>query len=93
MLTSEKFLEVIRNVARYKEQKAKKSITLNREKFLKLRAELNADKEEEQAIQKHGEMNDGIIERDYYLEETLAITADYLNLHNRANAQRAVGVQ
>jgi carboxyl-terminal processing protease len=93
MLTSEKFQEVIRNVARYKEQKAKKSITLNREKFLKLRAELNADKEEEQAIQKHGEMNDGIIERDYYLEETLAITADYLNLHNRANAQRAVGVQ
>ena len=88
---SAKFQEVLRNVVRYKEQKAKKSITLNREKFLKERAELNADKEEQDAIEKHSEMNDGVIERDYYLDETLAITTDYLNLQHVGNGQTAVG--
>jgi carboxyl-terminal processing protease len=90
---SAKFQEVLRNVVRYKEQKAKKSITLNREKFLKERAELNADKEEQDAIEKHSEMNDGVIERDYYLDEALAITTDYLNLQHVGNGQTAVGVQ
>ena len=56
---SEKFQKVIRNIARYKEQKAKKYVTLNEEKFLKERAELNADKEEEKAIEKHSELNNG----------------------------------
>jgi carboxyl-terminal processing protease len=90
---SPKFQEVLRNVVRYKEQKAKKTITLNREKFLKERAELNADKEEQDAIEKHSEMNDGVIERDYYLDEALAITTDYLNLQRVGNVQNAVGVQ
>ena len=56
---SEKFQKVVRNIARYKEQKAKKYVTLNEEKFLKERAELNADKEEEKAIEKHSELNNG----------------------------------
>ena len=72
---------------------AKKTITLNREKFLRERAELNADKEEQDAIEKHSEMNDGVIERDYYLDEALAITTDYLNLQRVGNVQNAVGVQ
>ena len=84
---------MVRNVIRYKEQKAKKYVTLNREKFLKERAELNADKEEQDAIEKHSEMNDGVIERDYYLEETLAITTDYLNLQRVPTMQNAVGVR
>ena len=59
MQASEKFQKVVRNIARYKEQKAKKYVTLNEEKFLKERAELNADKEEEKAIEKHSELNNG----------------------------------
>jgi carboxyl-terminal processing protease len=93
LLTSEKFQEVTRNVARYKEQKAKKFVTLNREKFLKLRAELNADKVEEDAIEKHSELNDGVIERDYYLDEALTITTDYLNLQHVAGPQQAAGAR
>ncbi len=93
VLASAKFQEVIRNVARYEEQKAKKSVTLNREKFLKERAELNADKEEEEAIEKHSEMNDGVIERDYYLDEALAITTDCLNLRHAGNMQQAAGTR
>ncbi len=87
--SSPKFQEVVRNIARYKEQKAKKSVTLNEKKFLKERAELDADKEEEKAIEKHSELNNGAIKRDYYLDETMAIVNDYLNLQHVAKVQSA----
>ena len=89
---SEKFQKVVRNIARYKDQKARKYVTLNEQKFLKERAELNADREEEKAIEKHSELSDGAIDRDFYLDEALAIVTDYLNLQHVANVQReAVG--
>lgn len=87
--SSKDFQREIRNIARYKEQKAKKQVTLNEEKFLKERAELNADKEEEKAIEKHSELNNGKIVRDYYLDEALAIVTDYMNLQHVAKAQGA----
>jgi carboxyl-terminal processing protease len=91
---SEKFQKVSRNIVRYKEQKAKKFVTLNEEKFLKERAELNADREEEKAIEKHSELNNGSIERDYYLDEALAIAADYLRYQNASKpAADALGVR
>jgi carboxyl-terminal processing protease len=91
---SEKFQKALRSIARYKDQKAKKYVTLNEEKFLKERAELNADKEEEKAIEKHSDLNSGKIERDYYLDEALAIVTDYLNLEQVAKAPTgAVGIR
>ena len=81
---SEKFQKVVRNISRYKKQKAKKYVTLNEKKFLEERAELNADKEEEKAIEKHGELNNGHIERTFYLDEALAIIIDYLNIQHLA---------
>jgi carboxyl-terminal processing protease len=75
---SEKFQKVERNVAHYKQQKAKKAVTLNEAKFLKERAELNADKEEEKAIEKLNDNPSGI-ERDFYLDEILSIATDYMN--------------
>ena len=63
---SEKFQKVVRNIDRYKEQKAKKTVTLNEAKFLKERAEMNADKEEEKAIDKLVEPNGPSIKRDFY---------------------------
>jgi carboxyl-terminal processing protease len=82
---SEKFQKVVRNIVRYKEQKAKKYITLNEAKFLKERSELNADKEEEKAIDDL--LLDSGVKRDYYLDEAMAITADYLNLEQLAKSQ------
>ena len=73
---SKDFQKVERNIVHYREQVAKKSVTLNEAKFLKERAELNADKEEEKAIEK---LNDNPIERDFYLEEVFNITTDYMN--------------
>jgi carboxyl-terminal processing protease len=84
---SEKFQKVVRNIARYKEQKAKKYITLNETKFLKERSEMNADKEEEKAIDNI--LAGGVIKRDYYLDEAMAITADYLNIENLAGTQKS----
>ena len=87
---SEKFQKVVRNIARYKEQKAKKYITLNEAKFLKERSELNADKEEEKAIDNCclTAASSAII----ILDEAMAITADYLNLEHLAKSQpRIVG--
>ena len=69
-------------------------MTLHEEKFVKERAELNADKEEEKAIEDHSELNNGKIERNFYLNEVLAITADYLNLEHLAKTQpTALGVK
>lgn len=81
---SEKFQKVVRNIFRYKQQKAKKSVTLNESKFLAERAELNADKETEKAVEKQLEDNKVGIERDYYLDEVLAITADFMDLQHVA---------
>jgi carboxyl-terminal processing protease len=84
---SEKFQKVIRNIARYKEQKAKKYISLNEARFLKERSELNADKEDEKAIDKI--LAGGAIQRDYYLDEALAITADYLDIERLVKNQKS----
>ncbi len=86
---SEKFRKVDRRIARYKEEKAKKSITLNEAKFLKEWADLSADKEEEKAVEKRNELAGITIERDYYLDEALAIVADYVNLTHAAYVQSA----
>jgi carboxyl-terminal processing protease len=83
---SEKFQKDIRNIARYKEQKARKYMTLNEEKFLKERAEIDTDKEQEKAFEKHSDSRKNKIDRDYYLDEVLAITADYLNNRHAAAA-------
>ncbi|MGA2031403.1 MAG: carboxy terminal-processing peptidase [Thermoguttaceae bacterium] len=83
---AEKFQKVLRNIARYKEQKAKKYVTLNEAKFLKERSELNADKEEEKTIEKLESAATNEIERDYYLDEAMAITADYMGLRQVAKA-------
>ncbi len=85
---TEKFQQVRKNISRYLDQKARKSISLNEEKFLKERAEVNAEKEEEKKIEElNNSSNQNTIERDYYLDEVLAITADYLNLRLVAQAK------
>jgi carboxyl-terminal processing protease len=75
----EEFQKELRRIESYKKQKAQKRVSLNEEKFLAERAELNADKEEEK---KYEELNDTapVFKRDFYNNEALAITLDYLRL-------------
>ncbi len=84
---TDKFQKELRKIARYKEQKAKKSITLNEVQFLKEREDLNADKEEEKTFEDLNNPNNKGIVRDYYLDEVMAIAVDYLNLTQLAKAR------
>ena len=77
---SEDFKKVIKNIARYKEQKERKRVALNEKEFLAERAELNADKEEKKQIEEMNDPNRPVIKRDYYFNEALAVTLDYLQM-------------
>ncbi|MEE8451619.1 MAG: carboxy terminal-processing peptidase [Thermoguttaceae bacterium] len=81
---SEDFQKVIKNIARYKEQKERKFVTLNEAKYLEERAELNAEAEERKTIENISDPDKPAIERDYYLDEALDIVVDYLNLRQVA---------
>jgi carboxyl-terminal processing protease len=90
----EKFQKLARKVERYKEQKAKKYVPLNEEKFIKERTELNADREEEKLLDKRIDPNNADIERDEYLDEAMAIAIDLMNLEQVAKApQASLGAQ
>ena len=84
------FQRVDRDIARYKEQKARKSVTLNEKEFMAERAEVNADKEEEKKLD---EMNNdhSKIERDYYMNEVLAIASDYIDVLSKAGQVQFAG--
>ena len=81
-MQSEDFDKLLKNIDRYREQKAKKKLSLNEKKFFAARAELDADKEEEKQLV--DEFEDGaekpVFERNYYNDEVLDITIDYVKL-------------
>ena len=79
MSDSEEFQKEIKKIAKYVELKALKTVSLNEEKFLARRKELNSDKEDEDVIEKQM-VPDNEIERNYYLDEVLRITTDYMEL-------------
>ncbi len=74
--TSEEFAKRDKDIGMYVEQKDKKSLSLSEEKFFARRKELDADKEDEKAIEKQS--NPGEIKRDFFMDEVLNITVDYL---------------
>ncbi len=76
------FQKVLKTIERYKLQKAKKTVPLNEQKFLAERAELNVEEEEKKKIEENEENIEpkSGIQRDFYLDEALAITVDYLEL-------------
>ena len=90
---SEFFAREQRRIARYLEQKDAKTVTLNREKFLAERAELNADKEEEEIYDDLSDPNRPVFDlENNYNNEAVDITLDYLSLlggNKIAEAHRA----
>lgn len=77
---SDYFAKANREIARYAEIKEKKTVTLNREKFLKERAEMDADKEQEKLFDDMTDPKRPVYEMNGYGEEALDITVDYLNM-------------
>lgn len=84
---STEFQGVLRNIARYQEQKNRKTVTLNEQKFLAERDEINADKEEEKELEDLNKANKPIFDpENYYNREVLAIAVDLLQLTRLARA-------
>ncbi len=77
---SDYFNKEERQIKRYEEQKDKKTVTLNKEKFLKERAELDSDKEQEKMFDDMNDPKRPVYEMDGYGKEALNITVDYLEL-------------
>jgi carboxyl-terminal processing protease len=73
---SEDFAKREKDIQLYRDQKEKKSVSLSEEKFFARRKELDADKEDEKVIEQQA--NPGEIKRDYFMDEVLNITIDYI---------------
>src|SRR4029450_2249368 len=88
---SDEFKKLQRDIERYLEQKAKKEVPLSEQKFMARRAELDADKEEEKTFehQANGDGDDKIFKRNYYNNEVLNITLDYLRLLGKDKVAQA----
>ena len=77
---SEDFAKLQRRIAQYQKQKAQKSVTLNEKRFFEERAELDADKEDEKQIKEQVSGERPVFRRNFYNDEVLAITKDYVRL-------------
>lgn len=80
---SSDFAKLAKNIQRYLEQKTKKEIPLSEVKFLARRAELDSEREEEKTFEHQEKGDDVVLKRDYYFNEALAVTLDYLRLLNK----------
>lgn len=81
---SDGFKKVLRNIDRYEQQKSRKTITLNEQKFLAERAELNAEKEEEDQLEDLSHSRRPVFDlKSFYNQEVLDIAVDYLRLVKR----------
>ena len=87
--SNEKFQKLRRDIETYVTLKERKFAPLNEEKFFAERDKFNASKEEEKQIEEQINGRDEVVKRDYYFDEILNITVDYLNLiDNRRIAAR-----
>lgn len=71
------FQRLERDIKRYVDQKQRKTVTLNKAAYLAEREEFNADKQDEDTVNKQVEGPSAEIQRDFYLDEVLQIAADY----------------
>ncbi len=75
--SSEDFAKRRRQIKNYVSQKALKKVSLNEEEFMARRKELSAEKEDEKTIEA---LEKNEIERDFFMDEVLKITSDYVEL-------------
>jgi len=75
---SEEFAKLLKRIDSYRTRKARKAISLNEEKFFADRDTSATEEDEEERLQEQLK-SDNKIQRDYYLDEVLAITGDYVN--------------
>ncbi len=81
---SEDFQRVLKNIAIYQEMKEKKRTALNRKQYFAEIDRLDLNKHEKEEYEKLIGMDQKII-RDYYMNEVLDITVNYLDLLKQRN--------
>ncbi len=84
---SEDFKKMLDRIAKYKSQKARKSISLNEKQFIAERDSLDDGEKDEDEDEDEDE--DPVVKRDYYFNEALAITVDYVQLLTSGNIAAA----
>ena len=77
---SDYFVRELKRIEKYQEQKQRKRISLNQEKFLADRKEINSEKDQEKAFDDMNDPTRPIFKKDDYGFEALDITLDYLEL-------------
>ena len=78
--SSEHFVRVKKKINKYLEQKEDPTVTLNKEKFLAEREELNAEKEQDDLIEEMQDDDRPVFPSTPYNDELIAIALDYLEL-------------
>ncbi len=84
---SDEWQKEIKKIARYEKQKDRKQVSLNKEKFIAEHADINSEKEEEDQFKELNEQKRPVVKKDYYIDEVLALTTDYLRLSKNKIAQ------
>jgi hypothetical protein len=82
---------VLSDIEYFNKQKERKRISLSKEKFLAEKNELSPDKQEEKTLEELNDPDRPVFERDYYGNEVLDITTDYLKMLKSAPQAAAVG--
>ncbi|HBE67387.1 MAG TPA: tail-specific protease [Planctomycetaceae bacterium] len=75
---SEGFKKLFRRIELFEKQKEENFVSLNREDFLKRRAELDAEREETETLLESQMPKKDVFKMDYYSEEVLSIAKDYV---------------
>ena len=77
---SQKFTSLKERVVKFKALQERKSIPLQKDKFLALQEQLEDEREEQRKLFSAPTDKDEVVARDYYFEEVLSITGDLVEL-------------
>ena len=77
---SKEFQKIVEDIEHYREQKTRKTISLNEVKYLAERTKLGRDKAEEKLREDERNQNPPVFKKGAYNNEVLAITLDYIRL-------------
>ncbi len=87
--SSESFKKLFRRIELFEQQKEEDYVSLDRDEFLRRRAELDAQREETEAILDSQLPKKQVFRMDYYNEEVLNIAKDYIDEFSRLDLAQA----
>jgi lipocalin len=83
------FDKLLRQIEAYKKQKDEQFVSLNEKAFLERRKELSAEEEDEKLMTEANEDKDKVFDKNFYTDEILNVTRDYVEALMELNLVRA----